>query len=144
MKPSKPRRNRPPSFILFAVWIAILGGLSLTWSIVRFQQMPTLLGLGFPTNWAVATLGLAWGMGLLAGAVGLLLRWEPARWAVLFLVPAYYLTQGLDWLLSVRAGYASGRIGLYIVFSLLVTAYNTWFLTWRRTREQFKNSTITG
>ena len=135
MKPSKPKR--PLSFILFAVWIAVLGGLSLTWSIVRFMQMPVLVGLGLPVNWAVAIVGLAWGVALLAGAVGLWLRWEPARWAVLFLVPAYYLTQGLDWLLSVRAGYARGQIGPYAAFALLVIAYSTWFLNRRRTREQF-------
>lgn len=136
MKSSKPKR--PLSFTLFAIWIAVLGGLSLTWSIVRFLQMPVLLELGLPANWAVSILGLAWGVGLLASAVGLWLRWEPARWAVLFLVPAYYLTQGLDWLLSVRAGYARGQIGLYIAFALLVIAYSTWFLNRRRTREQFR------
>ena len=43
MKSSKPKRKRPLSFTLFAIWIVVLGGLSLTWSIVRFLQMPVLL-----------------------------------------------------------------------------------------------------
>ena len=138
MKSSKPKRKRPLSFILFVVWIAILGGLSLTWSAVRFQQMADLAQLGTAPNWVVATLGLAWGLGLFAGAVGLWFRWEPARWAVLFLVPVYYLTQGLDWLLSVRASYALSQIAPFTIYALLVIAYSTWFLTRRRTREQFE------
>lgn len=81
----------------------------------------------------MAILSAVWGVGLLAGAVGLWLRWEPARWAVLFLVPAYYLTHWLDWLLSTR-----DRIAPYTVFALLAVAYSTWFLTRRRTRQQFK------
>jgi hypothetical protein len=77
-------------------------------------------------------------VGLLAGAVGLWIRWEPARWGVTFLVPAYYVTYWLYTVLSSRADYARPRIGLYTVFVLLVIAYSTWFLTRRGTRQQFR------
>ena len=136
MPPEKLKR--PLSFKLFTVWVAILGGISLTRSALLFQQMPTLVELGLPANWTVAILGILWGVGLVAGAVGLWLRWEPARWAVLLLVLAYYLTHWLDWMLSARAGHARGRIGPYTVFALLVIAYSTWFLTRRSTRRQFR------
>lgn len=132
------RLKRPLSFKLFAAWIAILGIVSLTRSAVLLQQAPMLIELGLSANWVMAILGVVWGVGLLAGAVGLWLRREPARWAILFLVPAYYLTHWLDWLLSARAGYARGRIEPYTVFALLVIAYSTWFLTRRRTRQQFE------
>jgi len=41
-------------------------------------------------------------------------------------------------LYTTRAGYARGRIGPYTIFALLVIAYSTWFLTRRRTRQQFQ------
>ena len=132
------KAKRPLSFKLFAAWIAILGGISLIRAFLLFRQIPLLVGLGLPANWTVAILGVVWAVGFLASAVGLWLRWEPARWAVLLLVPAYYLTHWLDWTLSARAGYARGRIGPYTIFALLVIAYSTWFLTRRRTRQQFQ------
>jgi hypothetical protein len=135
MKAAKPKR--PLSFKLFVAWIAILGGLSLTWSFLRYQQIPLLDQFGLPPNWPVVILGVVWGVGLLAGAVGLWLRWEPARWAVLFLVPAYYLTQGVYSALTTQASYGRNQIWPYTIFALLVIAYSTWFLTRRRTREQF-------
>jgi uncharacterized membrane protein len=130
--------KRPLSLTLFAVWIAILSVISLTRAFMLFQQIPVQVALGLPANWTMAILSAVWGAGLLAGAVGLWLRWEPARWAVLFLVPAYYLTHWLYWKLSARADYARGQIGPYTIFVLLVIAYSTWFLTWRRTRQQFQ------
>ena len=133
---AKPKR--PLNFILFVVWIAILGIVSLTWSFVRFQQIPTLIKLGRPPSWAVVILGVVWGVGLLAGAVGLWLRWEPARRAVLFLVPAYYLTQWLNSIATTQASYSRDRIWTYTIFALLVVAYSTWFLTRRRTRQLFQ------
>ena len=132
------KAKRPLSFKLFAAWIAILGGISFIRSFMLFKQIPLLVGLGLPANWTVAILGVVWAVGFLASAVGLWLRWEPARWMVLLLVPAYYLTHWLDWALSARAGYARGRIGPYTIFALLVIAYSTWFLTRRRTRQQFQ------
>jgi uncharacterized membrane protein len=140
MLPEKPKR--PLSFKLFAAWIAILGVGSLVRSALLFQQCPVLVELGLPANWTIVILGIVWGVGLLVGAVGLWLRWKPARWAVLLLVPAYYLTHWLDWMLSARAGYARGRIGPYTVFALLVIAYSVWFLTRHRTRQQFQRRKV--
>ena len=138
-EPTTPTRpKRPLNFKLFVVWIAILGIVSLTWSFVRFQQIPALIKFGRPPNWAVVILGVVWGVGLLAGAVGLWLRWEPARWAVLFLVPAYYLTQWLNSIATTQASYGRDRIWTYTIFVLLVVAYSTWFLSRRRTRELFR------
>jgi hypothetical protein len=136
MNTSKPKR--PLSFKLFVAWIAILGSISLVRSALLFQQIPMLVELGLPANWTMAMLGLVWGVGLVAGAAGLWLRWEPARWVVLLLVPAYYLTHWLDWFFSARAGYASRRIGPYTILALLVVVYSAWFLTRRRTRKQFR------
>ena len=130
--------KRPLSLIVFAAWIATLGLISLTRSALHLRQMPVLLELGLATNWTVVALGVVWGVGLLGGAVGLWLRWAPARWAVLLLVPAYYLTHWLDWMLSTQASYGRSRIGPYTVLALLAIAYSTWFLTWRRTRQQFQ------
>jgi len=129
---------RPLSLILFAVWIAILGGISLGRSILLFQQVAMSVDPSLEANRAVALLGVVWGVGLLAGAVGLWLRWEPARWAVLLLVPAYYLTQWLHVVLTSRASYARGQIGPYTILALAAVAYSTWFLTRRRTRQQFR------
>jgi uncharacterized membrane protein len=137
VKPHKVKR--PLNLIVFALWIAILGVISLMRSALLFQQMPTLLELGLAANWMTAALGMVWGVGLLGGAVGLWLRWEPARWAVLLLVPAYYLTHWLDWQFSARAGYARGRIGPYTVLSLAAIAFSTWFLARQRTRQHFQN-----
>jgi hypothetical protein len=136
MNISKPKRSL--NFKLFVAWIAILGSISLVRSALLFQQVQTLAELGLPANRTMAILGLVWGVGLVAGAAGLWLRWEPARWAVLLLVPAYYLTHWLDWFFSARAGYASRRIGAYTILALLVIVYSTWFLTRRRTRQQFR------
>lgn len=130
--------KRPLNLTLFAVWLAILGGISLARSTLLWQQAPALTELGQPTNGAVVVLGIVWGMGLLAGAVGLWLRREMARRAVLFLVPAYYLTQWLYAALTTRASYGLSRLGPYTALALLVVAYSTWFLTRRRTRQQFR------
>jgi len=130
--------KRPLSLIVFAVWIATLGLISLARSALHLRQMPVLLALGLATNWPIVALGVVWGVGLLGGAVGLWLRWMPARWAVLLLVPAYYLTHWLDWMLSTQASYGRSRIGPYTVLALLAIAYSTWFLTRRRTRQQFQ------
>jgi len=129
---------RTLSFKLFNAWIVILGLISLARSALLFQQIPTLVELGLPANWTVAVLGVVWGLGLLGGAVGLWCHKEFSRRAILFLVPAYYLTHWLDWVLSARASYARGRIVLYTVLALLVIAYNTWFLSRRPTRQQFQ------
>jgi hypothetical protein len=107
--------KRPLSLTLFAVWIAILSGISLTRAFMLLQQIPVRVELGLPANWTMAILR------------------EPARWTVLLLVPAYYLTHWLYWRLSTRADYARGQIWPYTIFVLLVIAYSTWFLTWRRT-----------
>jgi hypothetical protein len=138
-QPSPEKKiQRPFSLILFCAWIAILGVISLTRAFMLFQQIPLQVELGLPTSWTMAILSAVWGVGLAAGAVGLWLRWEPARWAVTLLVPAYYVTHWLYSLLSSRASYARGRIGTYTVFALLVIAYSTWFLHRRRTRRQFR------
>ncbi|UCC63295.1 MAG: hypothetical protein JSV36_21600 [Anaerolineae bacterium] len=136
MKLRNPKR--PLSLIVFAAWIATLGLISLARSALHLWQVPVLLELGLATNWPVVTLGMVWGLGLLGGAGGLWLRWAPARWAVLLLVPAYYLTHWLDWMLSIQASYGRSRIGPYTVLALLAIAYSTWFLTRRRTRQQFQ------
>jgi hypothetical protein len=132
------RSKRPLSLTLFAAWIAILSGISLTRAFMLLQQIPVRVELGLPANWTMAILSVVWGAGLLAGAVGLWLRWEPARWAVLLLVPAYYLTHWLYWRLSTRADYARSQIWPYTIFALLVIVYSTWFLSRRRTRQQFQ------
>ena len=134
----KERANRPFSLTLFSIWIAILGGISLIRAFTLFQQIPMLVEWGLPANWTMALLSAAWGVGLLAGAVGLWLRWEPARWVVTLLAPAYYVTYWLYTVLSSRADYASPQIRRYTVFVLLVIAYSTWFLTRRGTRQQFR------
>ncbi len=133
---SKPKR--PLSLTFFAVWIAILGVLSLTRAFTLYRPLPAPFEPNLPANWTTAVLSVVWGVGLLAGAVGLWLRWEPARWAVLILVPAYYLTHWLYSVLTSRASYALSQMGPYTVFALLVIAYSTGFLTRRRTREQFR------
>jgi len=135
---SNAATKRPLNLTLFAVWIAILGGISLARSALLWQQVPVLTELGRPTNGIVIVLGIVWGMGLLAGAVGLWLRRELARRAILFLVPAYYLTQWLYAALTSRASYGLGRLGPYTALALLVVSYSTWFLTRRRTRQQFR------
>ncbi len=132
----KPKR--PPSLILFAVWIAVLGGISLARSVLLLRQIPEPVELDLPANWTVAILGIVWGVGLLAGAVGLWLRWQPARWAVLLLVPIYYLTHWLQTVLTTRASYGQGRILPYTVLALLAIAYSTWFLSRQCTRQQFR------
>lgn len=135
---TEKKPKRPWSLIFFAVWIAILGGVNLMRAAILFQQIPLLAKLGIPTNWTVAILGTVWGVGLVAGAVGLWFRWEPARWAILLLVPAHYLTQWLYSMLTTQASYGQGQIWPYTVFALLVITYSTWFLTRRPTRQQFK------
>jgi len=132
----KPKR--PLGLILFPAWIAVLGVISLTRAFMLFQQIPLQVELGLPANWTMAALSTLWGVGLVAGAVGLWLRWESARWAVTFLVPAYYVTHWLYAVLSSRANYARSQMGTYTIFALLVIAYSTWFLTRRRTRQQFR------
>jgi hypothetical protein len=136
VKVSKPKR--PLSLALFSAWVAILAGISLMRAFMLLQQIPLRVELGLPANWTMAVLSLVWGVGLLAGAVGLWLRREPARWAVLLLVPAYYLTHWLYLILSSRASYARGQMWRYTIFALLVVAYSTWFLTRHRTRRQFR------
>jgi hypothetical protein len=125
---SLPQPKRPLSLILFAVWIAILGGISLGRSILLLQQIAMSVDPSLEANRTVAILGILWGVGLLAGAVGLWLRWQPARWIVLLLVPIYYLTQWLHTVLTTRASYGQGRILPYTVLALLAIAYSTWFL----------------
>lgn len=136
MKDHKPKR--PLSFIVFALWIVTLGAISLMRSALLIQQISVLVEFGVPANWTVAILGMVWGVGFLVSVVGFWLRWEPARWAILLLVPAYYLTRWLDVMLSTQASYGLSQIGPYTVFALLVIAYSTWFLTRRPTREQFR------
>lgn len=136
MTASKP--GRPWSFRLFCLWIGVLALLSLTRAATLFWQMPTLIQLGLPSHRWAAVLSAVWGVGLLAGAVGLWLRREPARWAVLILVPVYYLTYGVYLFLSTQASYGQTRLGPYAVLALLATAFSTWFLTWRRTRQMFQ------
>jgi hypothetical protein len=133
---SKP--TRPLSLIIFAIWIAILGGISLGRSILLLQQIAMSVDPSLEANRMAAILGIVWGAGLLAGAVGLWLRWEPARWAVLLLVPTYYLTQWLHVVLTSRASYARSQIWPYTILALSAVAYSTWFLTRRRTRQQFR------
>ncbi len=41
-------------------------------------------------------------------------------------------------LCTTRTDYACGRIGPYTILALLMIAYSTWFLTRRRTRQQFQ------
>jgi hypothetical protein len=140
MTASKPKR--PWSFRIFCLWIAVLGLISLTRAAILFWQMPTLAQLGLPTRWAMAVLSAVWGLGLVAGAVGLWLRREPARWAVLALVPAHYVSYGVYLLVSTKADYGQSRLGPYTVLALLATGFSTWFLTWRRTREMFQRQEL--
>jgi len=136
VKSSKPKC--PWSLKFFAAWIALLGMIGLTRAFVLFQPLPLPLQ-GLPLNWTMIILSVMWGLGLLASAVGLWFRWEPARRAALFLVPAYYLTHWLSLIFFTRASYGRAQIGPYTIFVLLVIAYSTWFLVRRATRRQFQN-----
>ena len=136
MTATKPKR--PWSLRLFCLWIAVLGLVNLTRAAALFWQMPTLAQLGLSTHWATAVLSTVWGLGLLAGALGLWLRRNLARRAVLFLVPAQYLSYWIYLFTCTKASYGQTRLGPYTVVVLLAAAFSTWFLTQRRTREIFR------